>query len=172
MHESKHTYTTEDNRTIHKKLSTRVKNPEIFQRPNNRLVEHSQRAHRDRFGRFASPGRGREEVLNFPVRNADSIRSEFSSSSTPERAVPDEPVVNESPVIHQTATRDNRELGTPPTLNISALSDDPGNVSRESGELNDETDIAGEITNNNNLRRSNRIPTAKRTHIPGAIMYN
>ena len=33
--ESKHTYTTEDNRTIHKKLSTRVNNPEIFQRPYN-----------------------------------------------------------------------------------------------------------------------------------------
>ena len=65
--ESKHTYTTEDNRTIHKKLSTRVKNPEIFQRPYTRLVEHSQKAHRYRLGRFASPGRGQAVTLNFPV---------------------------------------------------------------------------------------------------------
>ena len=175
IRESKHTYTTEDNRTIHKKLSAKVRNPEIFQRPYNRLVEHSQKAHRDRFGRFASPGRGREEVLNFPVRNAAPNRNEFSSSSTPERTMREEPVVNESPVRQQTVTQNNRELGTPPTLNISVLSDDPGNVSRELGELNDETDIAGEINNNDNPRRSKRIPTAKRNHIPGAtgaIIYN
>ena len=80
--------------------------------------------------------------------------------------------MSESPVRQQTITQNNQELGTPPTLNLSALSDDPGDVSRESGELNDEADIAGEINNNSNLRRSNRIPTAKGTHNPGAIMYN
>ena len=172
MHESKHTYTTEDNRTIHKKLSTRVNNPEIFQRPYNRLVEHSQRAHRDRFGRFENPGRGREEVLNFPVRNADSIRSEFLSGSAPERNLPVDPEVNESPAIHQTGVRDNRELRTPPTLNTSASSDNLRDVSREPGDVNEEPDTAGETNINNNLRRSKRIPTAKRTHIPGAIIYN
>ena len=80
--------------------------------------------------------------------------------------------MSESPVRQQPVSQNNPELGTPPTLNLSALSDDQGNVSRESGELNEEADLAGEITTTNNLRRSNRIPTAKRTHIPGAIMYN
>ena len=106
------------------------------------------------------------------MRNADSIRREFSNSSTPERRLPVEPEVDASPVIHQTEVRDNRELGTPPALNISALSDNQGDVSRESGELNEETDITGETNINYNLRRSKRIPTAKRTHIPGGIIYS
>ena len=52
--ESKHNYTTEDNRIVHKKLSTRVKKPDIFQRPYNRLVEHSQKIHRDKMGELSA----------------------------------------------------------------------------------------------------------------------
>ena len=119
--ESKHTYTTEDNRIIHKKLSTRVKKPEIFQRPYNRLVDHSQKMHRDRFGRFASPGRGQAVTLKFLVRNADVNEREFSNSSTPEREIPQEPEVDASPVRHQAEARNIRELGKPPALNTEHL---------------------------------------------------
>ena len=152
-------------------MSTRVKNPEIFQRPYNRLVEHSQKIHRDRFGRFASPGRGQAVTLNFPVRHADTSQREFSNSSTPERETPQEPDVDVSPVRDQADTQNIRELGTPPVLNISALSDNQGDTSRESGAVNEKADITGEAITHNTLRRSRRIPTVKRTHIPGAVIY-
>ena len=122
--------------------------------------------HRDRFGRFASPGRGQTVTLNFPVRHGDTNQREFSNSSTPEREIPQESVVDASPVRHQTEARDIRELGTPPALNISALSDHQGDVSRESGELNEDADITGETDRYNTLRRSKRIPTAKRSERP------
>ena len=74
--------------------------------------------------------------------------------------------------MHQTEARNIRELGTPPTLNILALSDHQGDFSRESGEVNEGAGITGEADMYNTLRRSKRIPTAKRTYIPGAVMYN
>ena len=107
-------------------------------------------------------------------------RDDFSSSFTPERATPREPDVDVSPVRNQVEERhhtgDSGGLGTPPAPNISALSDNQGNVSQESGEVQEETDFSGEANNNNynenNMpRRSKRIPTAKRTQIPGAIRY-
>ena len=107
-------------------------------------------------------------------------RDEFSSNSTPERKTPREPDVDVSPVRNQAEERhhirDTGGLGTPPALNISALSDNQGDVSRESGEVQEETDFSGEANNNyyneNNMpRRSKRIPTAKRIQIPGAIRY-
>ena len=85
-----------------------------------------------------------------------------------------------SPVRNQTEeqhlTRDSGGLGTPPSIYTSSLSDNQGDVSRESGEVQEETDFSGEANNNihneNNMpRRSKRIPTAKRTQIPGAIRY-
>ena len=148
-----------------------MKNPEIFQRPYNRLVEHSQKIHRDRFGRFASPGRGQAVTISFPVRHADTNQREFSNSSTPEREIPQEPEVDASPVRDQTGASNTRELGTPPALNISALSDNQGDVSQESGEVNEEADINGDANTHNTLKRSRRNPTTKRTHIPGAVMY-
>ena len=119
-----------------------MENPEILERPYNRLVEHTQEIHRDQRGKFTGPGRGQPAVLSFPVRNADRNRNpqnEISASSTPERSTPREPDMDISPVKQQVEepqhTGDNGSLGTPPALDISALSDNPGDISQESGEV-------------------------------------
>ena len=66
---------------------------------------------------------------------------------------------------------DSGSLGVPRTLNMSALSDNPGDISRESGEVQEETD--GEMNYNSKIpfRRSKRIHTANVTQILGAIQY-
>ena len=56
--ETKHTYTTDKNRTIHKKLCSEIQNPDIFQR--QRTVAHQQRAHGVCRGRFTTRGEVRD----------------------------------------------------------------------------------------------------------------
>ena len=84
------------------------------------------------------------------------------------------PVRNQAEERHH--TRDSGGLRTSSAPNVSALTDNQGDIPRESSEVQEETDFSGEANNNyydeNNMpRRSERIPTAKKTQIPGAIRY-
>ena len=83
-----------------------MKNPDIFQRQNNRLAGHQQSIHRDSRGRFSTRDNGKREMLNFSARGAgqvDQPEAINNPDQQPEEAIT-EPTEN-------TADRQAQELG-------------------------------------------------------------